>query len=232
MIPLKDSVFRRLFPLMTWTIICLNAAVFFLELHMPSEVLNEFVFTFGVVPARYAGAGPLSTIDYMDVITSMFIHGGWLHIIGNMWFFYLFGGSVGGRMGHWRFLIFYILCGVSAGATYIIFDPHSAIPSIGASGAIAGVMGVYILMFPKSRILTLIPIIFIPFFVEVPAIIFLGFWFLIQVMSETVSYFSATSGGVAWWAHIGGFVAGMILMVPFRAKSRPHQPDELHNYAK
>lgn len=123
MIPLKDTVFRRLFPLMTWTIICLNAAVFFLELHIPSQDLNEFMLAFGIVPAKYAGAGSLALVDYLDVITSMFIHGGWLHIIGNMWFFYLFGGSVEDRMGHWRFLIFYILCGISAAVIYIFFDP-------------------------------------------------------------------------------------------------------------
>lgn len=233
MIPLKDTVARRLFPLITWVIILLNSAVFLFEISLPPEALKEAVAIFGVVPARFSQPGPLPVIDYLDVITSMFIHGGWLHIIGNMWFFFLFGRSLEDRMGHLRFLAFYLLCGISAGATYIIFDSQSTLPSIGASGAIAGVMGAYILTFPTARILTLIPILFIPFFVEIPAFFFLGLWFFIQVLSETFTYFShVPGGGVAWWAHIGGFITGMVLLFVFRKKSRPHQPDEFHNYAK
>lgn len=233
MIPLKDTVLRRLFPLISWTIILLNFIVFFFEISLPPGALREFIIIFGVVPARFSQPGTLPLIDYLDVVTSMFIHGGWLHIIGNMWFFFLFGRSLEDRMGHMRFLTFYFLCGISAGATYIIFDSQSTVPSIGASGAIAGVMGAYILAFPTARILTLIPIIIFPLFIEIPAFFFLGFWFLIQVMSETFSYFShVPGGGVAWWAHIGGFITGMILLFIFRKKSRSHQPDEFHNYAK
>ncbi len=232
MIPLKDTVIRRLFPFITWTIILLNFVVFFFEISLSPEALQQVVIIFGVVPARFAVPGPLPVIDYLDIITTMFIHGGWLHILGNMWFFYLFGRSLEDRMGHFRFLVFYFLCGITASLTYIIFDFHSTVPSIGASGAIAGVMGAYILAFPTARILTLIPILFIPFFIEIPAFFFLGFWFLIQVMSETFSYLSHAPGGVAWWAHIGGFIMGMVLLFVFRKKGRPHQPDELHGYAK
>jgi membrane associated rhomboid family serine protease len=233
MIPLKDTVTRGLFPLITWSIILLNFAVFFFEISLTPESLREFVIIFGVVPARLSQPGPVPVIDYLNVVSSMFIHGGWLHIIGNMWFFYLFGRSLEDRMGHTRFLAFYLLCGITAGATYIIFDSQSTVPSIGASGAIAGVMGAYILAFPTARILTLIPILFFPFFIEIPAFFFLGFWFLIQVISEAFSYFShVPDGGVAWWAHIGGFITGMVLPFVFRRRKRPHQPDEFHNYVK
>ncbi len=241
MIPLKDNIFRREFPSMTWMLILANAAVFWFELSLPEEVLNQIVQVFGIVPARYAELGLFpawrySLSRYLPLVTSLFLHSGWLHIIGNMWFLYLFGGSVEDRLGHARFLLFYLLCGISAGLAYVIFDVQSSVPSIGASGAIAGIMGSYILLFPTARILTLVPVIFIPLFFELPAFFYLGLWFLLQVFSETFSYLSPGAGvGVAWWAHIGGFAAGMILLFFFRKRKnefRRRQPDEWHHYAR
>jgi membrane associated rhomboid family serine protease len=241
MIPLKDNVFRREFPVMTWIIILVNAAVFLFEISLPPDALNQVIQVFGLVPARYVelGLSPgsrFSVLRYLPLVTCMFLHGGWLHIIGNMWFLYLFGGSVEDRIGHSRYLFFYLLCGIIAGLSYIVFDAQSSVPSIGASGAIAGVMGAYILMFPSARILTLFILVFIPFFFELPAFFYLGLWFFLQIASETFSYLSPELGfGVAWWAHIGGFAAGMILLFLFRKRKheyRSHQPDELHHYAR
>jgi membrane associated rhomboid family serine protease len=151
----------------------------------------------------------------------MFLHGGWFHIIGNMWFLYIFGRTVENSMGHIRFMIFYFLAGILANITYFLIDIHSKIPEFGASGAIAGVMGAYILMFPRARILTLIFIFFFPWFVELPALVFIGYWFLIQLVAGTLTLASPISqGGTAWWAHVGGFVSGMVMLPLFRRPSR------------
>ena len=164
----------------------------------------------------------------------MFLHAGWLHIVGNMWFLHLFGSTVEDRMGHVRFLFFYLLSGLAANLVFFMVDPHSTIPEFGASGAIAGVMGAYIVMFPKAQILTLIPILFIPFFVHLPAFLYLGIWFLIQVFSGTLSFAShGTGGGVAWWAHIGGFATGVALLPFFRNRKLSYRKpfaDETYHY--
>jgi membrane associated rhomboid family serine protease len=164
----------------------------------------------------------------------MFMHGSWLHIIGNMWFLYLFGASVEDRMGKLRYFFFYVLCGLMAGFIYIYFDLQSMVPSIGASGAIAGVMGAYLVLFPTARIVTLIIIIIIPFFIELPALLYIAIWFFYQVLLEAIYASSpGLAGGIAWWAHIGGFVSGMLLLFPFRVKGLFHrQPyaDEQHRY--
>jgi len=238
MIPLKDTVFRREFPFMTWLIILISGAVFYFELSLPQEALIRLIYSFGVVPARYSDHGAFSVFQipvssYLPLITCMFLHGSWLHIIGNMWFLHIFGGSVEDRIGHGWYLFFYLLCGIISGLTYIIFDIQSNTPSIGASGAIAGIMGAYFVLFPTARVLTLIPIIFIPFFVELPAYFFLGFWFFLQVVSETFSRLSPEiSGGIAWWAHIGGFTAGVLFLFLFRQKvalqHREHPDKALH----
>jgi membrane associated rhomboid family serine protease len=239
MIPLKDTIPRIGFSFITWTLILLNAIVFLFEISIPKDLLQQLFYLFGLVPARYtypewALIHGLSPGNYSPFLTNMFLHGGWLHIIGNMWFLHLFGSTVEDRTGHVRFLLFYLLSGLAANLIFFMVDPHSTIPEFGASEAIAGVMGAYIVMFPKAQILTLIPILFIPFLVHLPAFLYLGFWFLIQVFSGTLSFAShGTGGGVAWWAHIGGFVTGMVLLPFFRNRKLSYRkpfPDEAYHY--
>jgi len=241
MIPLKDTIPRIGFSFMTWMLILLNAVVFIFEISIPKDLLQQLFLLFGFVPARYTYPGwaslhGLSPGNYSPFLTNLFLHAGWLHIIGNMWFLHLFGGTVEDRMGHLRFLFFYLLSGLAANFIFFMVDPHSTVPEFGASGAIAGVMGAYILMFPKAQILTLIPILFIPFLVNLPAFLYLGFWFLIQVLSGTLSLAShGEGGGVAWWAHIGGFATGMVLLPIFRNRKllyRKPFPDEAYHYVR
>ncbi len=237
MIPLKDTIPKIGFPLITWTLILVNGAIFIFEISLPKDVMEKFFYLFGLVPARYSHPNwavlhGLSFDDYLSFLTNMFLHGGWLHIIGNMWFLHLFGSSVEDRLGHLRFLIFYLLAGIAASATFFVLDIHSTVPELGASGAIAGVMGAYILMFPGAKILTLIPIFFLPLFVELSAFVYIGFWFILQLFSGTLSFTSQNNGGgVAWWAHVGGFITG-ILLLPVFGKKRPRKsfPDERFHY--
>lgn len=225
MIPLKDTIPSRSFPIVTVTLIFLNVLVFLFELSLGKE-LPEFFELFGVVPATYfelreIGA-PLWLI-YYPFLTSMFLHGGWMHLIGNMVYLWVFGDNVEDRMGHFRFLLFYLLCGFAASLAHVYTNPVSEIPAVGASGAISGVLGAYFLLFPYSRIITLIPILFFFDLIEVSAFVFLGLWFLIQFFNGVASLGAATyatSGGVAWWAHIGGFVAGFILSIVFARRER------------
>jgi membrane associated rhomboid family serine protease len=234
MIPLKDTIRHRGFPAVTLVIIVLNAVVFLYEISIPKDLLLRFFYLFGLVPARYsyprwAIIHGLSFDDYLSFVTAMFIHGGWLHIIGNMWFLYLFGSSVEDRLGHLRFSLFYFLAGVTASVVYYLLDIHSRIPEFGASGAIAGVMGAYVLLFPKAKILTFILILFIPLLVEFSAFIYLGYWFLLQFVSGALTFRSSPAGGgVAWWAHVGGFLAGIAFLPIFRRKQRKDYPDEFY----
>ena len=239
MIPLKDTIFRQGFPVVTWVIIILNGIIFLYEISIPKDMLQQLFYLFGVVPARYsypswAMVHGLPFDHYLTFITAMFLHAGWLHIIGNMWFLYLFGSTVEDRLGHFRFLIFYLLAGLGAGLIYFLIDIHSQIPEFGASGAIAGVMGAYIVLFPRARILTMILIVFFPFFVELSAFFFIGYWFLLQLFAGTISFASqATQGGVAWWAHVGGFMAGIVLLPLFKKHGpRKGYPDEAYRYLK
>lgn len=237
MIPIKDTVPRRTYPIATFTIIALNGLVFAVMLSLPKENVNVLISLFGLVPARYSHPEwatsigfPLDT--YWPFVTDLFLHGGWLHIIGNMWFLYLFGDNVEDRMGHVRFLLFYFIAGFAANLVHFLVNPDSTMPVIGASGAIAGVMGAYLRLFPKARIITLIPILFIPFFVDVPAVVFMAIWFVIQILSGAVSL-SVTSagGGIAWWAHIGGFAVGYLLIKPLCSRRLGGcYPDEVYHY--
>ncbi len=239
MIPLKDTIPRIGFPFMTWLLIATNGIIFVFEISIPKDLLLRLFYHFGLVPAKYtypswAIIHGLPFDDYLSFFTNMFLHGGWLHIIGNMWFLYLFGSRVEEHMGHARFLVFYLLAGIAASAAYFAIDIHSKIPEFGASGAIAGVMGAYMVMFPKARILTLIPIFFLPFFIQVSAFVYVGYWFLLQIVSGTLSFASQSSqGGVAWWAHVGGFAAGILLLPFFRRKGRSYRkfyPDETYRH--
>jgi len=236
MIPIRDTIPHRRFPFSTWFIIILNGLVFIFELSLSEEDLRQFTYVFGVVPQRYfhlesfLSQGFLA--DYLPFLSSMFLHGGWFHIIGNMWFLHLFGDNVEDCMGHIRFLIFYLLSGITATLIFVYFEPHSRFPVIGASGAIAGVMGAYFIMFPRSRILTLLPVLFIPYFIEIPAVIFLGLWFILQLFSGTFALvIPEAGGGIAWWAHIGGFIVGILLLPIFRKKAyRRRYRDERYHF--
>jgi len=214
MIPLRDVIPSRTTPVVTIGLILVNTAVFVYELTLGDREFALFLRSHGLVPAS---ASPLTAI------TSMFIHGGLLHFGGNMLYLWIFGDNVEDRMGHDRFLVFYLVCGTAAAALQMLASPQSRIPMVGASGAIAGVLGAYLVMFPRSRVLTLVPIVFFFHIVEVPALLLLGLWFVLQLLLG-VSALSATAtsdvGGVAFWAHTGGFVAGMALVPLFRRRER------------
>ncbi len=224
MIPLKDLNPRRSFPLITLLLIVVNALVFFFELSLPPRVGQQFMMEFGMVPARLhlALASPRVPVSSaaLPLLTSMFLHGGWLHIIGNMWFLWIFGDNVEDRLGHLRYLAFYLICGLGAGLTHTVFNWNSTLPSVGASGAISGVMGAYIVLFPRSRVLTLIPLIIFWFTVELPAYLILGYWFLMQFLSGLGSLGLKEAAGVAWWAHIGGFLLGALLVEIMQPRRR------------
>ena len=232
MFPIQDSVPSRSVPVVTRTIIFVNALVFFFELMLPQRGVEQIFYLFGIVPARFthpdwaAYVGfPVDT--YWPLLTHQFLHGGWLHIIANMWTLWIFGDNVEDRMGSVRFAIFYLTCGVLAGLTHLVTNPNSTVPSVGASGAIAGVLGAYLLFFPTARLVVMFPIFFFPFFFEVPAVIYLGFWFFSQLFSGTLALAGPQHvGGIAWWAHIGGFVSGMILCGLLVRRRREFQRDE------
>lgn len=229
MIPIRDTIPHRNPPLMTWLIILVNGLAFFYELSLPSHSLKTLFMAFGMVPARcfhpeLLSSASLPLQEYWPFFTAMFLHGGWLHIIGNMWFLYLFGDNVEDRMGHLRFLTFYLIGGLLAGVVHCWTNSYSTLPTIGASGAIAAVMGAYFVMYPRARIITLIPVFFYPLFVEIPAVIYLLFWFLAQVFSGGLVLASGESfGGIAWWAHAGGFLTGIILQFFFVRTRRHHR---------
>jgi membrane associated rhomboid family serine protease len=216
MIPLRDINRSEHFPLANVTIIILNVLAFIWQLSQGPHI-QQSLYLYGIVPIRYSN--PAVSVDFtafqqiLPFATSMFLHGGFLHLIGNMWFLYIFGDNIEDRLGHFRYLVFYLLCGIVAGLIHLVTNWGSQIPTIGASGAIAGVMGGYLLLYPRARILTLIPIFIFPYFVEIPAYIFLGFWFFIQLFSAGAT--SADVGGVAFWAHVGGFACGLALVKLF-----------------
>jgi len=213
MIPLRDIIPSRTTPVVTIALITINVLVFLYELSL-GRAVDAFTLYWGLVPAAFS---------WVAVFTSMFLHGGFLHVAGNMLYLWIFGDNVEDRMGHGRFLVFYLLCGVAAALAQTITAPDSVIPMVGASGAIAGVMGAYFVLYPKSRIVTLIPIFFFFQVIEVPAILFLGIWFLMQFLSglgSIVSVASGSTGGVAFWAHVAGFVAGLSGVVVFRRPER------------
>jgi membrane associated rhomboid family serine protease len=211
MIPLRDVIPSRTVPFLTISIIVVNALAWFYELGLPREELPVFLRQFGVVPAYFSPP---------TLVTSMFLHGSWSHVLGNMWYLWIFGDNVEDRMGHFRFLIFYLLCGIIAALGQIFIDPTSTLPTIGASGAIAGVMGAYFVLYPQSRVLTLIPLIIFWEIVELPAIFLLGFWFLMQLFSAGAIAATANSqmGGVAFMAHVAGFLTGVAGVFVFRKR--------------
>ncbi len=221
MFPIRDTVPTKHVPWMTWLLIAVNVFVFFMELSIPRDALEQATYLFGLVPARYTHPGwaaevgfPMHT--YWPFLTTMFLHGGWLHIIGNMWVLWIFGDNIEDRMGPFRFLVFYLACGIAAGIVHIATNPRSTVPAVGASGAIAGVMAAYLALYPRARILAVFPIFFWPVFFTVPAFLYLGFWFLTQFFSGTLAIASHHEvTGIAVWAHVGGFATGLLTFWAF-----------------
>ena len=215
-LPLTDHIRRRNFWTITLALIIANVWVFLLELAQ-GRGINRLVFVYGIVPARYVSLHGFKNLTlggfFVPVLVSMFLHGGWLHLLGNMLFLFVFGRSVEDRYGHLKFLLLYLLSGFAGAILHILLNAGSHLPSIGASGAIAGVLGAYFICFPRARITTLFFLIFFFWRVELPAVLVLGYWFLIQFVTgyQMLAIQSATGGGVAWWAHVGGFLTGLVL---------------------
>jgi rhomboid family protein len=234
MLPIRDTVRSHSFPAVNWALIGANSAVFLYEAALSPARFNQLIAQYGLVPAHLHLTDPLWVLTHpfalVTLFTSMFLHGGWFHVISNMWFLYIFGDNVEDRMGSLRYLAFYLASGLVAALAQSLVLPNSQVPTIGASGAIAGVLGAYLLMYPKGRVLTLVLIFILPWFVEIPAIFYLGFWFLSQLFSG-LSILSlsgtATMGGIAWWAHIGGFVFGMVF---YRFFTRSRQQSITRRY--
>jgi len=216
MFPIRDTIPSKNYPVVNNTIIGIHVILFLFELSQGAN-LDRFVYIYGLVPARYSmpqiSSYFTTSQQLLSWLSFMFLHGGFWHLLGNMWSLYIFGDNVEDRLGPFRYLVFYLLCGITSGLSHLLFNLHSNMPTIGASGAIAGVMGAYLILHPNSKILTLIPIIFIPWFVEIPAFFFLGLWFILQFINAASSH--GNIGGIAWWAHIGGFVFGIVLLKIF-----------------
>jgi membrane associated rhomboid family serine protease len=232
MIPIRDTIPSKTRPIVTIGLIVVNSVVFLYELSL-GQRLGGFMMTFGLVPVRYFHLVETESAiisRFIPFFTSMFLHGGWFHVIGNMWYLWIFGDNVEDRMGHIKYFVFYVLCGLAAGFAHLFTNASSGVPTVGASGAIAGVMGAYLILYSRARVWTLIPVFFFVQFVELPAVIFLGFWILMQFLIGTFSMaLGPSGGGVAWWAHIGGFVAGTILVFILKKRKRrlpKRYPDE------
>jgi membrane associated rhomboid family serine protease len=212
--PLRDVNRSYSTPVVTIALIVLNSILFLYEVSLDEYSRNHFIAQWGVVPARF---------QWNDLVTSMFLHGGWMHLIGNMWFLWIFGDNIEDILGRWRYLVFYLACGVAAALAQVAISPESRIPMIGASGAIAGVMGAYVVKFPQARVLTLVPILIFFTTFELPAVVLLVYWFVLQLFSGLgqIGDMHLARGGVAFFAHVGGFVAGvaLIFLLPTH---RPH----------
>jgi membrane associated rhomboid family serine protease len=213
MVPLRDSQPSNSAPVVTIGLIVVNVLVFLYQVSLDRFSLNHVIMEYGVVPSR---------LELASLVTSMFLHGGWMHLIGNMWFLWIYGDNVEDILGSAKYLIFYLACGVAAALLHVALNGDSRVPTIGASGAIAGVMGAYLVKFPRSRIITLIFLFVFVTTVEIPAYVILLYWFVIQIFSGvgSVGYSQISQGGVAWFAHVGGFVTGIILVMLMRPRER------------
>jgi membrane associated rhomboid family serine protease len=221
MIPLRDTQPSDSKPVMTVLLIVVNFVVFFYEISLDPFSRNHLIEVYGLVPDRMIP---------MTLITSMFLHGGWLHVIGNMWFLWIFGDNIEDILGRGKYLMFYLLCGVAAALAQVAVSPDSRIPTIGASGAIAGVMGAYLVKFPRSRVLTLVPVFIVLTTFELPAAVILVYWFVIQFFSGvgSIAYSRLSEGGVAWFAHVGGFLTGILLIYLFPTRKPYRRRYDLH----
>jgi membrane associated rhomboid family serine protease len=222
MIPLKDTVLSRTFPVVNITLITVNCLVFLYELSLGPD-LSLFIDRYSIIPSRFFQHHFFNADVMSGMITPlfsfMFLHGGWLHIVGNMLYLWIFGDNVEDRMGHFGYLIFYIICGMTSGLVQLFISPASRLPIVGASGAIAGVMGAYLLLYPFARVVTLFFFVIFIEVIHIPAFFFLGFWFMLQFFSGSFSL-AGQEGGVAWWAHVGGFLSGVLLVVPFSRRKK------------
>jgi len=212
MIPIRDTIRSRSFPYVNWAIILLNSLVYLYQSSLSQGQLDAFLQTYALIPAKIELANPLT---WYPILTHMWLHGSILHIVSNLWVLFIFGDNVEDRLGSKRYLLFYILGGISAGLLQLFFSINSDIPSLGASGAIAAVMGAYLVFYPRSKVVTFVPIFFFGWFVRITSFVFIGIWFLIQFYSGVSSLGSVDSGGVAWWAHVGGFIFGLLMARPF-----------------
>src|SRR5713101_2759951 len=230
MIPLRDLNPRLTTPYVTVLIIVANVAVFFYQLTLGPQAAQQMIYTLGMIPARspmvFGGQDVTLFQAFSPLLTSMFLHGGWLHLVGNMWFLWVFGDNVEDRLGHLAYIWFYLLCGLGAGVLHLLLNANSTLPTLGASGAISGVLGAYLILYPRARVVTLVFLVIFFFTVELPAVVVLGWWFVIQFLSGLQSLGMRTAGGVAWWAHIGGFVLGVVLI-----KLWPQRPRRYAGYA-
>jgi membrane associated rhomboid family serine protease len=219
MIPLKDDNPTRTFPFVNWALILINVAVFLYQVQLPARAAKAFVLHNATIPQRIPAflAGHLGfQIAFYPLFTSMFLHAGWMHLLGNMLFLYIFGDNVEDYFGHLGYLIFYLFCGVGSGLIHVLFNLHSSLPAIGASGAISGVMGAYLVLYPRAKVLVWIIIL-----VPIPAVFVLGYWFVLQFLEGMGSFGAANgAGGVAVWAHIGGFLLGMVITGMIRSLGR------------
>ncbi|WP_349431266.1 rhomboid family intramembrane serine protease [Methylomarinum sp. Ch1-1] len=224
MIPIRDTVVCNTTPVVTWSIMAICSVIFLLMQLLPQESQRQIVYLYGMVPIRYSHPQWAITFGlppdgYLSFLTSLFLHGGWMHIIMNLLFLWIFADNIEDLMGHGRFLVFYLLCGLLA--TYVQWynDPELVFPVVGASGAIAGVLGAYFFQYPYARVIIMIPIFFFPLFFEIPAIAFLGLWVIIQLHKATTAMiFDGVTVDVAWWSHLGGFLAGAFLHKLFLIK--------------
>ncbi len=220
MIPLRDDNPTVLWPIVTAALIIANTAAFFYELSLEPGRLDALIYQMGMIPASLTQVYMPGTGGYFTVWTSMFLHGGWMHIIGNMLYLWIFGNNIEDSMGHLRFVFFYLLAGLAAAATHLALNPASTVPTIGASGAVSGVLGAYLVLFPHARIQTLLILGFFIRLVYLPAWLLLIFWIGLQLLNQASSVVDAGAGGVAYAAHIGGFAAGIILIPLFRKYRR------------
>ena len=217
MIPLKDDNPTRTFPIINYALIAANVAVFLYQITLPANAYKAFLMANAMIPMRIPQflAGYVGfKMAFYPMFTSMFLHGGLMHLLGNMLFLYIFGDNVEDYVGHLPYLLFYLVCGIGSGLIHSLFNLHSSLPALGASGAISGVMGAYAVLFPRARVLML----FFVFLVPVPAYFVLGYWFLLQFLSGIGEFGAAAAGGVAWWAHIGGFLMGMVIALVVRRR--------------
>lgn len=233
MFPIRDEIKSETTPWVNYVIIALNAALFAYELSL-GDLLNEFVAQYGLVPwkmTRGISANGFSVRDnVVPWISSMFLHGGWLHFLGNMWFLHIFGDNVEDRLGRGRFVALYLSGGLLAGLAQVIAAPGSPVPMVGASGAIAAVMGAYVILYPRAKVLSVVPIFILLYFFRIPAFVFIGIWFALQFLQGYASVLSdVQGGGVAWWAHVGGLVAGVVLALILRSGTRPRGSREFRH---
>jgi len=224
MIPIRDDQPRFITPYVTYFLIGLNLVIFFFEATLTPRTFKVLLYQLGMVPANITALltepGGLGLMPaFLPTLTSMFLHASWMHVIGNMWFLWIFGDNIEDYLGHFKYLLFYLLSGLGAALAQLVLNPHSRVPTVGASGAIAGVLGAYFLLYPRAKVLIWFPIFFLFY---LPAWVMLGYWFLMQFLSgaaSSIAYYSDTRGGVAFWAHVGGFLAGIVLI-----KALPERP--------